>query len=301
MLAQRTIKNSVSARGVALHSGKISSITFKPAEINTGIVFRRVDLKNKEMKAHSSLVNEVSLCTSLEKQGMKIATVEHLLSALSALGIDNLIVEINSEEIPIMDGSASQFIFLIEAAGIKEQEDYKKFFVIKKEIRVRNGISWAKVKPFNGFKIDVEIDFDNKAVKDSGQNLAIDFSKESYLKEISRARTFGYISDIEKMKSNDLALGASVDNAIGLSENGFLNGQRLRYKNEFVKHKILDVVGDLYLLGGSLLAEYQGYRVGHALNNILLNEILKDKSNYEVQTFEKDNAPIIFISTDDIF
>jgi UDP-3-O-[3-hydroxymyristoyl] N-acetylglucosamine deacetylase len=296
MLAQRTIKNSVSARGIALHSGVVSNITLKPATVNTGIVFRRVDLDNKEIQAHNDNVSEVVLCTSLQNQDVKIATVEHLLSALSSLGIDNLIVEIDSDEIPIMDGSASPFMFLIEAAGVLEQDAYKKFFVIKKEISVEKNGSWAKLKPFKGFKVTVEIDFEHKVIKNSGQKLSLNFSTESYLKEISRARTFGHMSDIEVLQSNNLALGASVDNAIALDKEGLAQGQTLRYKNEFIKHKILDVVGDLYLLGGSLIGEYDGYRTGHALNDMLLNALLKDKEAFEIKTFEIDNAPISFYS-----
>jgi UDP-3-O-[3-hydroxymyristoyl] N-acetylglucosamine deacetylase len=296
MLAQRTIKNSVSARGITLHSGVVSNITLKPAETNTGIVFRRVDLDNKEIQAHNDNVSEVVLCTSLQNQDVKIATVEHILSALSSLGIDNLIVEIDSDEIPIMDGSASPFMFLIEAAGVLEQDAYKKFFVIKKEISVEKNGAWAKLKPYEGFKITVEIDFEHKVIKNSGQKLSLDFSKESYLKEISRARTFGHMSDVEALQSNNLALGASVDNAIALDKDSLVQGQTLRYKNEFIKHKILDVVGDLYLLGGSLIGEYEGYRTGHALNDMLLNALLKDKDAFEVKTFEMDNAPISFYS-----
>jgi UDP-3-O-[3-hydroxymyristoyl] N-acetylglucosamine deacetylase len=296
MLAQRTIKNSVSARGITLHSGVVSNITLKPAATNTGIIFRRVDLDNKEIQAHNDNVSEVVLCTSLQNQDVKIATVEHILSALSSLGIDNLIVEIDSDEIPIMDGSASPFMFLIEAAGVLEQDAYKKFFVIKKEISVEKNGAWAKLKPYEGFKVTVEIDFEHKVIKNSGQKLSLDFSKESYLKEISRARTFGHMSDVEALQSNNLALGASVDNAIALDKDSLVQGQTLRYKNEFIKHKILDVVGDLYLLGGSLIGEYEGYRTGHALNDMLLNALLKDKDAFEVKTFEMDNAPISFYS-----
>ena len=298
MLAQRTIKNSVSARGIALHSGVVSNITLKPADVDTGVVFRRVDLDNKEIKAHNNNVSEVTLCTSLQNQEVKIATVEHLLSALSSLGIDNLIIEIDSDEIPIMDGSASPFIFLIEAAGIQEQEAHKKFFVIKKEIYVEKNNSWARLKPFDGFKVTVEIDFKNQAIKNSGQKLSLDFSKESYLKEISRARTFGHMSDMEAMQSKNLALGASIDNAIALNKDTLVEGQSLRYKNEFVKHKILDVIGDLYLLGGNLIGAYEGYRTGHALNDMLLNALLKDKEALEIKTFKESEAPMSFSSQD---
>lgn len=304
MLAQRTIKNSVSARGITLHSGVISNITLKPAKIDTGIIFRRVDLGNKEIKAHNDNVSEVMLCTSLQNQEVKIATVEHLLSALSSLGIDNLIIEIDSDEIPIMDGSASPFIFLIEAAGIKKQEAHKHFFIIKKEIYVEKDNCWAKLKPFDGFKVTVEIDFKHKLIKESGQKLSLDFSTESYLKEISRARTFGHMSDVQKMQSNNLALGASVDNAIALDKDKLIEGQSLRYKNEFVKHKILDVIGDLYLLGGNLIGAYEGYRTGHALNDMLLNALLKDKDALEIKTFKESESPVSFytqnLSTDEV-
>lgn len=298
MLAQRTIKNSVSARGIALHSGVISNITLKSAKVDTGIIFRRIDLDNKEIKAHNANVSEVTLCTSLQNQEVKIATVEHLLSALSSLGIDNLIVEIDSDEIPIMDGSASPFIFLIEAAGIQEQEEAKKFFIIKKEVCVEKDNCWAKLTPFEGFKVTVEIDFKNQVIQNSGQKLSLDFSKESYLKEISRARTFGHMSDVKMMQDNNLALGASLDNAIALDKDKLVDGQSLRYKNEFVKHKILDVIGDLYLLGGNLIGEYEGYRTGHALNDMLLNALLKDKDAFEIKTFENDEVPISFYKQD---
>jgi len=262
------------------------------------VVFKRMDAGGKEVHAHSAFVNEVVLSTGLESQGVKVSTVEHLMSALSALGIDNVMVELDSFEVPIMDGSSAAFIFLIQSAGIKEQDAPKRFIVIKDTVRVENGESWAQVSPHNGFKVTLEIDFKHKKVKESGQKLSIDFSEQSYLKEISRARTFGYLRDVETLQKQNLALGASIDNAIALTDDDILNEDGLRFHNEFVKHKILDIVGDLFLLGSNFIGYYEGFKTGHMINDQLLSAILSQPDAYIVETFEKIDSPIQYYSED---
>ena len=298
MVKQRTIKKTVKARGVGIHSGKLVNLTLIPAEPDHGVVFKRLDAGGRMVHAHSAFVNEVVLSTGLESQGVKVSTIEHLLSALSALGIDNLLVELDSFEVPIMDGSSAPFIFLVQSAGIEEQNAHKRFIVIKDTVRVENGQSWAQVSPYSGFKVTLEIDFEHKKIKESGQKLSIDFAEQSYLKEISRARTFGYESDVEMLQKKNLALGASIDNAIALSDNDILNEDGMRYHNEFVKHKILDIVGDLFLLGGNIIGSYEGYRTGHMLNDQLLSAILSQPNAFKIQTFEDRNSPIHFYSED---
>ncbi|CAC9634563.1 UDP-3-O-acyl-N-acetylglucosamine deacetylase [bacterium endosymbiont of Bathymodiolus sp. 5 South] len=298
MIKQRTIKKAVKARGIGIHSGAMVNMTLIPAEIDHGVVFRRLDVGGKLVRAHNAFVNEAILSTSIENQGVKISTVEHLMSAFSALGIDNVLVELDSFEVPIMDGSSAPFIFLVQSAGIEDQDAHKKFFVIKDTIRVENNGSWAQVSPHEGFKVTLEIDFDHKKVKESGQNLSIDFAQKSYLKEISRARTFGYMRDVKSMQERNLALGASMDNAIALSDDDVLNEDGMRYENEFVKHKILDIVGDLYLLGANLIGHYEGYKTGHLLNDQLLSAILKQPDTWSIETFESENSPVQFYSED---
>ena len=298
MVKQRTIKKTVKARGVGIHSGKQVNLTLIPAKADHGVVFKRMDAGGKEVHAHSAFVNEVVLSTGLESQGVKVSTVEHLMSAFSALGIDNVMVELDSFEVPIMDGSSAAFIFLIQSAGIEEQDAPKRFIAIKDTVRVENGESWAQVSPHNGFKVTLEIDFKHKKVKESGQKLSIDFSKQSYLKEISRARTFGYLRDVEMLQKQNLALGASIDNAIALTDNDILNEDGLRFHNEFVKHKILDIVGDLFLLGGNFIGSYDGYKTGHMLNDQLLSAILSQPEAYIVKTFEELDSPIKYYSED---
>ena len=296
MVKQRTISEIVSAKGKGIHGGKQVLMNLLPAPIDHGIVFKRLDLDGKTVKAHSAFVNEVVLSTGLEKDGTKISTVEHLLSALSALGIDNVIVELDAFEVPIMDGSASPFIFLIQAAGIVEQNAYKKFFVIKDSVEIKHGDSWAKLSPHFGFQVSLEIDFEHKYIKESGQTLCFDFAKESYLKEISRARTFGLFKDIEELQNAGYALGASMDNAVALGDAGVLNMDGVRYSNEFVKHKILDIIGDLYLLGSNIVGKYEGYKTGHHINDKLLTKLLNTPSSWQIQIFEKEDVPIIFYS-----
>ena len=298
MVKQRTIKKTVKARGVGIHSGKLVNLTLIPAKVDHGVVFKRLDAGGKEVHAHSAFVNEVILSTGLESQGVKVSTVEHLMSAFSALGIDNVMVELDSFEVPIMDGSSAAFIFLIQSAGIKEQDVPKRFIVIKDTVRVENGESWAQVGPYNGFKVTLEIDFEHKKVKESGQKLSIDFAKQSYLKEISRARTFGYLRDVEMLQKQNLALGASIDNAIALTDDNILNEDGLRFHNEFVKHKILDIVGDLFLLGSNFIGYYEGYKTGHMLNDQLLSAILSQPEAYIVDTFDEIDSPIQYYSED---
>ena len=298
MVKQRTIKKTVKARGVGIHSGKLVNMTLIPAESDHGVVFKRLDAGGRQVHAHSAFVNEVVLSTGLESQGVKVSTIEHLMSALSALGIDNVLVELDSFEVPIMDGSSAPFVFLVQSAGIEEQDAPKRFIVIKNTIRVENGKSWAQVSPHNGFKVTLEIDFEHKKIKESGQKLTIDFAEQSYLKEISRARTFGYERDVEELQADGLALGASFDNAIALSDDAILNEDGMRYHNEFVKHKILDIVGDLFLLGGNMIGHYEGYKTGHMLNDQLLSAILSQPQAFSIETFEEIESPIHYYSED---
>ena len=298
MIKQRTIKKIVKARGIGIHSGKIVNMSLIPAEADHGVVFRRMDVGGKLVRAHNAFVNEVVLSTGLENQGVKVSTVEHLMSAFSALGIDNIIVELDSFEVPIMDGSSAPFIFLVQSAGILEQDQYKKIFVINDTVRVENNDSWAQVSPYEGFKVTLEIDFDHQKIKESGQELSIDFAQQSYLKEISRARTFGYMKDVEMMQRQNLSLGASMSNAIALSDEDVLNEDGMRYQNEFVKHKILDIVGDLFLLGCNIIGHYEGYKTGHLLNDQLLSAILEKPEKWEIKTFEDEDSPMHFYSED---
>ena len=298
MVKQRTIKKTVKARGVGIHSGKLVNMTLIPAESAHGVVFKRLDVGGRQVHAHSAFVNEVVLSTGLESQGVKVSTIEHLMSALSALGVDNVLVELDSFEVPIMDGSSAPFIFLVQSAGIEEQDVPKRFIVIKDIVRVENGESWAQVSPHNGFKVTLEIDFEHKKIKESGQKLTIDFAEQSYLKEISRARTFGYERDVDALQAVGLALGASFDNAIALSDDDILNEDGMRYHNEFVKHKILDIVGDLFLLGGNVIGHYEGYKTGHMLNDQLLSAILSQPQAFSIETFEELESPIHYYSED---
>ena len=298
MVKQRTIKKTVKARGVGIHSGKLVNMTLIPAESDHGVVFKRLDVGGRQVHAHSAFVNEVVLSTGLESQGVKVSTIEHLMSALSALGVDNVLVELDSFEVPIMDGSSAPFIFLVQSAGIEEQDASKRFIVIKDIIRVENGESLAQVSPHNGFKVTLEIDFEHKKIKESGQKLTIDFAEQSYLKEISRARTFGYEKDVEELQAGGLALGANYDNAIALSDDAILNEDGMRYHNEFVKHKILDIVGDLFLLGGNVIGHYEGYKTGHMLNDQLLSAILSQPQAFTIETYEELESPIHYYSED---
>ena len=297
MIRQRTLKNVIRATGVGLHTGEKVYLTVRPAPANAGIVFRRVDLDPVvEIPAGADKVGETTLSTTLVQDGVKVGTVEHLLSAMAGLGIDNAYVELSAPEVPIMDGSAGPFVFLLQSAGIKEQDAAKKFIRIKKEVTVREGDKTATFVPFDGFKVTFSIEFDHPVFEDRNQVSSIDFSTTSFVKEVARARTFGFMRDIEFLRSQNLALGGSVDNAIVVDEYRILNEDGLRYEDEFVKHKMLDAIGDLYLLGHSLIGEFIGHKSGHALNNALLREILRQEDSYEVVTFEDaTDAPVSYM------
>lgn len=297
MIRQRTLKNVISATGVGLHSGRKVLLTLRPAPPNTGIVFRRTDLKELVIiPALAKYVGDTRLCTSLSKDDIRVATVEHLLSALAGLGIDNAFVDVDAPEVPIMDGSAGPFVFLIQSAGIEEQDAHKKFIRIKKKIRVEHDGKWASLEPFNGFRVSFEIEFAHPIFRNCPQKATLDFSSTSFVKEVSRARTFGFVSDYEKLRAQNLILGGSVGNAVVLDDYKVLNEDGLRYDDEFVKHKILDAVGDLYLLGCSLIGEFNGFKSGHALNNLLLRELQQNEQAWEYVTFEdRKEVPIAYM------
>ena len=297
MIKQRTLKNAIRATGVGLHTGEKIYLTLRPAAVNTGIVFRRVDLDAPvEIKAHSENVGETRLSTTLVRGGVKISTVEHLLSAFAGLGIDNAYVDLSAPEVPIMDGSAGPFVFLIQSAGIVEQQVYKRFIRIKKTVIAENGDRWARFDPFEGFKVEFFIDFDHPLFNDINQHAVVDFSTTSYVKEVSRARTFGFLRDIDRLRDRNLALGGSLDNAVVVDDFRVLNDEGLRYDDEFVKHKILDAIGDLYLLGHSLIGSFSGYKSGHDLNNHLLRKLLLQTDAWEEITFEDEitRSPISY-------
>lgn len=296
MIRQRTLKNTIRATGVGLHSGEKVYLTLKPAPVDHGIIFRRVDLEPiVDILAKATNVGETTMSTTLVQDGVRVDTVEHLLSAMAGLGIDNAIVELSAQEVPIMDGSAGPFVFLIQSAGIAEQSKAKRFIRIKKKVEVREGDKVASFVPYNGFKVTFEIDFDHPAFKQSAQQASLDFSSTSFVKEVSRARTFGFMKDIEFLRSKNLALGGSVNNAIVVDEYRVLNEDGLRYEDEFVKHKILDAVGDLYLLGHSLMGEFVGFKSGHGLNNKLLRELELQTDAWEFVEYPEENAPISYI------
>jgi len=297
MIKQRTLKNVIRATGVGLHSGEKVFMTLRPAAINSGIVFRRIDLPSPvEVKAQAHLVGQTQLCTVLvDENNIKIKTTEHLLAALAGLGIDNAYIDLSSEEVPIMDGSAGPFVFLIQSAGIEEQNAPKRFIRIIKPLQVTDGDKWARFEPYEGFKVGFTIDFKHPAFKKSAANAEIDFSTTSFVKEISRARTFGFMKDIEAMRDLNLALGGSLDNAIVLDNYRVVNEDGLRYEDEFVKHKILDAIGDLYLMGGPIIGAYYAYKSGHGLNNQLLRALIADTSAWETVSFEDEaSQPISF-------
>lgn len=296
MLKQRTLKNSISARGVGLHSGKKVLMVLRPAAPNTGIVFCRSDMDQPAtVPARAELVGETAFGTSIVNAGVKVSTIEHLLSAIAGLGIDNAYVDLSAAEVPIMDGSAAPFVFLLQAAGIEEQSAPKKFVRIRKSLRVTEGDKWAEFKPYDGFKLNIEIEFDHPVFKKRSQQGVMEFSTTSYLKEISRARTFGFAKDLEFLRSRNLALGGTLENAIVLDDYRIINEDGLRYEDEFVKHKILDAIGDLYLIGGPLLGEFTGFKSGHGLNNKLLRAVLADADAWETVTFnEAQSVPIVF-------
>ena len=296
MIKQRTLKNIIRATGIGLHTGEKVYLTLRPAAVDTGIVFRRVDLDTPvEIEAKPENVGDTRLSTTLVKGDVRVSTVEHLLSALAGLGIDNAYIDLSAPEVPIMDGSAGPFVFLVQSAGIEEQNAPKKFIRIKESVTVRDGEKWARFDPFEGFKVSFKIDFEHPVFRNHSQTTEVDFSSTSFVKEVSRARTFGFMKDIEALRENDLALGGSLDNAIVMDDYRVLNEDGLRYEDEFVKHKVLDAIGDLYLLGCSLIGEFSGYKSGHDLNNQLLRALLAQESAWEAVTFEDiDLAPISF-------
>ena len=297
MIRQRTLKNIIRATGIGLHSGEKVYLTLRPAAVDTGIVFRRMDLDPVvEIPALAKNVGETTMSTTLVKGDVKVDTVEHLLSAMAGLGIDNAYVELSASEVPIMDGSAGPFVFLIQSAGLEEQDAPKQFIRILREVTVEDGEKRATFVPFEGFKVGFEIDFDHPVFEGRTQTACVDFSSTSFVKEVSRARTFGFMRDIEFLRTHNLALGGSVDNAIVVDEDSVLNEDGLRYEDEFVKHKILDAIGDLYLLGKSLIGEFRGYKSGHALNNLLLRTLLEQPDAWEVVTFADSSlAPISYM------
>ncbi|HET7922404.1 MAG TPA: UDP-3-O-acyl-N-acetylglucosamine deacetylase [Gammaproteobacteria bacterium] len=298
MLKQRTLKNCIRATGVGLHTGEKVYMTLRPAAPNTGIIFRRVDMEQPlEIRAYAENVGETMLGTTLVNGEVRVSTVEHLLSALAGLGIDNAYVDLSAPEVPIMDGSAGPFVFLLQSAGIEEQNAHKRFIRIKQPVEVREGDKWARFEPFDGFKVGFQIDFDHPIFKKHTQTATVDFSTTSFVKEVSRARTFGFMRDIEMLRQKHLTLGASLDNAIALDDYRILNEDGLRYEDEFVKHKILDSIGDLYLLGHSLIGAFSAYKSGHGLNNKLLRSLLANQPAWEEVTFDDPAAaPISYMS-----
>lgn len=283
MMKQRTLKNIIRATGVGLHTGEKVYLTLRPAPANTGIIFKRVDLEVPvEIAARTENVGDTRLSTTLIKEAVRISTIEHLLSALAGLGIDNAYIDLSASEVPIMDGSAGPFVFLIQSAGIEEQNVPKKYIRIKRPLQVQQGDKWARFEPFDGFKVSFQINFNHPVFKRQPQYVEIDFSKTSFVKEVSRARTFGFMQEVELLRENQLALGGSLDNAIVMDDYRILNEDGLRYEDEFVKHKVLDAIGDLYLLGYSLVGAFSGYKSGHELNNTLLRTLLANQSAWEM-------------------
>jgi len=292
MLKQRTIAAPVKTVGIGLHTGRKVTLKLIPAPINTGIIFHRIDLPDAPgIKADAHLVTDTRLATVLQNGDIRVSTVEHLLSGCAGLGIDNLIIELDCEEVPIMDGSAASFLFLIESAGLQEQDAPRQFIVIKKPVEIRESGKLARLEPFDGFKLDFTIDFKHPAVDKTGQRHVIDFADSTYAREIGRARTFGFAHEVEALREMGLARGGSLDNAIVLDEHRILNNEELRYDDEFVRHKILDAIGDLYLAGHPIVGAYVAEKSGHALNNALLRALFADPTNYEIKSFDEASAP----------
>ena len=293
MLRQRTLKSLISASGVGLHTGQKVRITLRPAPPDTGIVFRRIDLASPvDIPARAELVGETKLCSGLVKAEVKVYTVEHLMSALAGLGIDNAFVDLDAPELPIMDGSASPFALLLQQAGIEEQLAAKKFLRVKKPIEIREGDKWARLEPYAGFRLSFSIDFRHPVIERSTQSVTVDFAETSYLKEIARARTFGFMHEVEDLRDSGFALGGGLENAVVLDEQGVLNADGLRFADEFIRHKLLDAIGDLYLLGRPLLGAFTAHKSGHALNNRLARAALADPGALETVVFERaEEAP----------
>jgi len=303
MLKQRTLKQSISATGVGLHSGEKVTLTLKPAPADHGVVFQRVDLPDTPaMRVAPTAVNDTRLSSALEFSGARVATVEHLMSALAGLGVDNVLIELTAAEVPIMDGSSGPFIYLLQTAGLQELEVPKKFVRILKPVEVIDGDKWAKFTPHHGFKAEFTIDFAHPVFEFSGKTVTIDYDSQSYVDEISRARTFGFMHEVEYLRANGLAKGGSLDNAIVLDEYKVLNGGGLRYDDEFAKHKVLDAIGDLYILGYPIIGQFTAFKSGHALNNQLLRALLADESAWEYCSFDNDaQAPVGFLKQRDYF
>ncbi|OBT07337.1 UDP-3-O-[3-hydroxymyristoyl] N-acetylglucosamine deacetylase [Vibrio sp. UCD-FRSSP16_10] len=297
MIRQRTLKEIVKTTGVGLHSGRKVTLTLRPAAANTGVIYRRTDLDPAvDFPADANSVRDTMLCTALvNDEGVRISTVEHLNAALSGMGIDNIIIEVDAPEIPIMDGSASPFVYLLQSAGIETQNAAKRFIRIKKPVRVEDGDKWAELVPYNGFRLDFEIEFEHPAIDSDEQHMLFDFSSKSFVKEISRARTFGFMRDIEYLQSQNLCLGGSFDCAIVLDEYRILNEDGLRFSNEFVTHKVLDAIGDMYMCGSPIVGELRAFKSGHGLNNQLLRAVLADQEAWEWATFEETaGSPVAF-------
>jgi UDP-3-O-[3-hydroxymyristoyl] N-acetylglucosamine deacetylase len=299
MIKQRTLKNVIRATGVGLHTGEKVYLTLRPAPSDTGIIFRRIDLSEPvDIRACPENVSDTRLSTTLECNGARVSTVEHLMSAFAGLGIDNAYVDLTAAEVPIMDGSAGPFVFLVQSAGIAEQSAPKRFMRIKKKIRLEEGDKWACFEPFEGFKVSFAIEFNHPTFRNSTQNASVDFSTTSFVREVSRARTFGFMGDLEALRAAGLARGGGLDNAIVLDEYRILNDDGLRYEDEFVKHKVLDAIGDLYLLGHPLIGAFSAHKSGHSLNNRLLRELVINQEAWELITYnENDEAPIAFVRT----
>lgn len=296
MIKQRTIKQELSTVGIGLHSGRKVRLTLKPAPVNTGLVFVRTDFNPPvTIKAEPTRVNDTRMATTLDKDGARISTIEHLMSALSGLAIDNCYIEVDAPEIPIMDGSGSTFVFLIRSAGIQEQDAPRKFYKVKKRVEIHVNNKWAVLEPYDGYKLSFAIDFGHPAIDETVQFVEVDFGKQNYVNDVSRARTFGFVSDLETLWSMGLAQGGTMDNAIVLDDYHVLNEGGLRSKDEFAKHKLLDAMGDLYVLGHPLVAHYEAFKSGHDMNNKLLRELIKDPSNYEIVEYQDENtAPKAF-------
>ena len=297
MINQRTLKNVIRATGVGIHTGEKVFMTLRPAPVNTGIIFRRTDLEPaREVPAFATNVGDTSMNTTLDADGVRISTVEHLMSAFAGLGIDNAYVDLSNAEVPIMDGSAGPFVFLIQSAGLEDQSASKRFVRVRKPVEVTEGDKWASFEPYEGFRLNFEIEFEHPIFRRHGQRAVMDFSTTAFLREISRARTFGFMRDLEYMRARNLALGGTLDNAIVLDDYRVLNEDGLRYEDEFVKHKILDAIGDLYLLGHCLIGEFRGFKSGHGLNNRLLRTLIADESAWEEVTFDTPAAaPISYV------
>lgn len=299
MIKQRTLKNAIRATGVGLHTGEKIYLTLRPAALNSGIVFRRIDVSESVLiKADPLNVSDTRMSTTLEKDGVKISTVEHLMAAFAGLGIDNAFVDVTAPEVPIMDGSAGPFVFLLQSAGIEEQAAAKHFIRITKPVRVEDGDKWVSLEPWDGFKVSFSIDFNHPSLRKSTQTACVDFSTTSFVKEVSRARTFGFMRDLEMLRAAGLARGGGMDNAIVMDNFRVLNEDGLRYEDEFVKHKVLDAIGDLYLLGHPLIGSFSAHKSGHALNNKILRTLMSDHEAWELVSYdETDKAAISFMRT----